>query len=548
MRLRRTIEQVQAEPLPARLEGSLHALRLALGRSALTTRELYVISDLQRASLTTDARREVAEAAASGIRVILLPVTEGRTPNHAFLGVDPMTRPGAEGRGLEMRARLATYAEGPTDRLALRVRRGEALIGGGDAVLRGGESRWMSMPLEPGSVNEPAIPVIAESDEDALALDDRWYAVLGAPRRLRVLRVAEPRAGAPPPRFAPLGLDPTGDGSSGFTVETAGPGSLTGLTRARADVVLLDDVASLSSDAESRLKSYVQSGGGLVVALGPHADPEYYTRRLFPGLVDLTLAGPERAAEGTAFELRARLPGHPVLEGLAVGVGSPLTQARLSGILRGRVASPRTETVVQTTGGLPLVVAAPSVAVFLSSLADDWGDLPYSGAFVPLVRGLAAYAARASASALGAEPRVGERPFVRLESAPSGAVLARGPAGYTSPAAVESEGAGSRAVADAPAGAPGFYAFEVGGRSLATVAVNPDPAESDLAPVPADSLKADAVGPAGAPVLSLPSRAALVTRLGDTRRGRELWLPFLVAAGIFLIGEILLGSARVLNR
>ena len=66
--------------------------------------------------------------------------------------------------------------------------------------------------------------------------------------------------------------------------------------------------------------------------------------------------------------------------------------------------------------------------------------------------------------------------------------------------------------------------------------------------VPADSLKADAQGPGGAPVLSIDTRSALATRLGDTRRGRELWLPFLVLAGVFLIGEILLGSARVLDR
>jgi hypothetical protein len=484
VRLRRALERIEAQPLPGRLEGSLHALRLALARSPLKTRELYVISDFQRSGVTPEARREIAEAARGGTRVILLPVSEGRTPNHAFVAVEPMTRPGPEGRGLEMRARVANYADGPTERLSLRVRRGDALIGGGDAALRAGEARWISMPLEPGAVAGEAIPVIAESDGDALPTDDRWYAVLGAPRHLRVLRIAEPRGGVLPPRFAALALDPRGDGGSGFAVETAGSGALLGLTRSRADVVLLDDVASLSADAAARLDAFLKAGGGLVVALGPHADPEYYTRRLFPGLVDLVLAQPERAGEGSAFELRARLPGHPVLEGLAVGVGSPLSQARLSGLVRGGVpgrgGARRTEVVVQTTGGLPVVVAAPSVAVFLSSLSDDWGELPYSGAFVPLVRGMVAHAARAAAGGAGLEARVGERPYVRLASAPSGAVVAKGPAGYTSPAAIENEGAGFRAVADAVAPAPGFYAFEAGGRALATVAVNADPVESDL--------------------------------------------------------------------
>ena len=88
----------------------------------------------------------------------------------------------------------------------------------------------------------------------------------------------------------------------------------------------------------------------------------------------------------------------------------------------------------------------------------------------------------------------------------------------------------------------------MGGRHLATVAVNPDPIESDLAAFPVDSLKAEAAGPTGAPVLAIGTRSALATRLTDTRRGRELWLTLLVVAGMVLIGEILLGSARVLDR
>ncbi|HEV8128696.1 MAG TPA: hypothetical protein VGQ14_03480, partial [Candidatus Eisenbacteria bacterium] len=86
------------------------------------------------------------------------------------------------------------------------------------------------------------------------------------------------------------------------------------------------------------------------------------------------------------------------------------------------------------------------------------------------------------------------------------------------------------------------------GRPLATVAVNADPIESDLAAVNADSLEVDAGGAGSAPILAIPGRSALQTRLADTRKGRELWLPFLVFAGILLIGEILLGSSRVLER
>ena len=526
-----------------------------------------MISDLQRTNFGPEARAEIAAAAAAGVRVYLVPLVQGRVPNHGFQDVDPQLRPGPDGRGLELRARFANHADSPSERVAVRVRRGDALIGGGDITLRSDEVRWLSMPLDwrgaPDAAGSSG-PVILEADQDALAADDRWYAALGAPRSLRVLRIAEARDGTPPPRFAALALDPGGDGTGGFSVETGTPASAS----------LAQPVAGRRRPlGRRRLSLRGRRGetarlpprwGGLVVALGPHSVPDYYGAHLFPGLIDLVLEGTEQAAAGAPFELKARIPGHDVLEGISVGVGSTLTQSRLTALVRGRVTSPRTEVVVQTTGGLPLVAAAPGVAVFLSSFSDDWGDLPYSGAFVPLVRGLVSHAARASksSSSIGSL-KVGEPPVARLAAAPGAAVLVRGPEGYASQAAVESEGTAYRGVADTPALHPGFYAFESGGRTLATVAVNVDPIESDLAPIERDSLlvaprgfgpapaaPASAATPRSTPagrISILSSSGALATHLQDTRRGRELWMSFLLATAILLAGELALGSARTIR-
>jgi len=566
VRLLRALDRVEATSLPARFEESISGARRSLARSPLAARELYVISDLQASNFTPGARAEIRAASAAGLRVYVVPVVQSRVPNHAIQDVDPELRPGPEGSGLELRARFANHADAPSDRVAVRVRRGDALIGGGDVTLRPEENRWLSMPLDwrgaPDSV-AAVRPVVVEADQDALQADDRWYVALGAPRRLRVLRIAEARDGSPPPRFSALALDPGGDGSGGFVVDQGTPASLLALTASRADVVLLEDVASLSADAEGRLRAFHRDGGGIVVALGPHSDPAYYTSRLFPGLIDLALDGVERAPAGAPFELRAKLPSHEVLEGLSVTVGAPLTQSRLSGVVRARPLSSRAEIVVQTSGGLPIAAAAPGVSVFLSSLSDDWGDLPYSGAFVPLVRGLVAHAAHAARMGGAAALRAGERPAARLSAVPGSAVIVRGPEGYASQAAVEAEGTGYRGVADAPALVPGFYTYEAGGKTLATVAVNVDPIESDLAPIDADSLRvvtaprAAAAGAAGGTpsatrtstgaVTILKSANALETHLVETRRGRELWLGFLLAAAIALSCELLLGSAKPLR-
>jgi hypothetical protein len=305
-------------------------------------------------------------------------------------------------------------------------------------------------------------------------------------------------------------------------------------------------VAALSGDAEARLRAFVRDGGGVVVAMGPHADPDYYGRRLFPGLIDLSVQAPERAPAGGSYELRARAAGHSILEGLSVDVGAPLSQARLSAVVRGTPTTPRAVVVVQTSSGLPVVVAGPSVAVFLSSLADDWGELPFSGAYVPLVRGMVGHAARAES---GAPPSlvVGAAPSLRLPAAPSGGIRVRGPREYVSTATVEAEGTGFRAVALDPAPAPGFYEFESKGSTLGTVAVNLDPAESDLSVVPPDSLRAALPPEAAARLATLANPAALQRHLQATRRGEELWLPLLLLAGVILAAEIALASARKLS-
>lgn len=552
VRLRRALERVEATPQPARMAAALGSLRRTLERSPLSTRELYVVSDFQRGNWSGEARLEVTRAAAAGTRVYLVPVTAANLPNHAFEAIDPDVRPGPEGRGMELRARLVNHADAPSDRIAIRLREGDALVGGGDVSLRAGERRWAAMPIEPKAIRtaasdtaSAATRITAEMDVDALPTDDEWYAVLGTPRRLRVLRIVEAR-GSAPPRFAALALDPSSNGASGFSVEDESPAALLTLNKARADVVLLEDVAALSGDAEARLRAFLRDGGGLVVALGPHSDPDYYGKRLFPGMIDLALQQPERAPEGGALELRARVAGHAILEGLTVGVGTPLSQARLTGLVRGAVTSPRAEVIVQTSGGLPVVVAAPRVAIFLSSLSDDWGELPFSGAFVPLVRGLVGHAARA-ASGAPAEAVVGMPPRARLTGAPSGVIRVRGPGDYSSTAIVEAEGTGYRAVALDAAPSPGFYEFDAERRALATVAVNLDPIESDLTVLPVDSIRSAAAPAALSRIAILSSASALERHLRATRRGEELWLPLLLAAALLLAGELLLASARKLR-
>ena len=105
------------------------------------------------------------------------------------------------------------------------------------------------------------------------------------------------------------------------------------------------------------------------------------------------------------------------------------------------------------------------------------------------------------------------------------------------PVRLESIAGATRAVS-APLERTGLYRAFAGGSLRASFAVNPDPAESDLAPLPEASL-----------IAAFPTGRARVIRPGDdlaqrvrqARYGRELWPEFVLLALLLLVAESILG-------
>jgi hypothetical protein len=102
---------------------------------------------------------------------------------------------------------------------------------------------------------------------------------------------------------------------------------------------------------------------------------------------------------------------------------------------------------------------------------------------------------------------------------------------------VETSGGATRAVS-VPLERTGLYRAFAGPDLRASFAVNPDPEEGDLAPLPDASLLA--AFPAGRARL-LRVGDDLAARVREARFGRELWPEFVMLALLLLVAESVIG-------
>ena len=176
------------------------------------------------------------------------------------------------------------------------------------------------------------------------------------------------------------------------------------------------------------------------------------------------------------------------------------------------------------------LVEAPRVLVLAAPLDAARSDFALSGAFLPLVHQAARVLARGTAA-----PSL--TPGDTWSAPASAEWRIEDETGRDVPVRVETGGGAARAVS-APLERTGLYRAFTGGQLRASFAVNPDPREGDLAPLPEASL-----------VSAFPTGRVRVLRMGDdlalrvrqARFGRELWPEFLLLALLLLVAESVIG-------
>ncbi len=501
---------------------ALEAAARTLREAHALNREIFWISDFQRTGLAHGAAAPGRFTAPAGpwdaARVYLVPMTPRSRANAALTGAALAPADTGVALAVDGAAFGMTAGDLPVEARAFAPGGGAGnALGRGYLSLpaNGRASALMPLAATPEAGGEALIP------DDALALDNRRVFAAGRAGTLHVLL----REDGPPSalRFA---LE-AGMPASGLDVRAVDAAGLAAQA-ADADVIVIGDVEQLGPAELQATLDVVRGGGALLLVPGTRADAAAWNGSLLRELGAGTLGAPEAAPAGAAWRLRREVAGHPVLEGFPARPGEPLSAASFTTV-RALRPGPKARVLAAFDRAHPALLEVPGAIVLATPLDPASSDFALSGAFLPLVHQCARVLGRGTAAGSFVPGDVWRAPAAtgtwRVVDE-TGREVALGP------------GAGTARLETAPLERPGLYRVYRGEELRSTFAVNPDPAESDLAPAPEAELLAGF--PRGRAAVLAPG-ADLARRVREARYGRELWPTFALLALLLLVAESVLG-------
>jgi hypothetical protein len=301
-------------------------------------------------------------------------------------------------------------------------------------------------------------------------------------------------------------------------------------------VVVLNDTMFPPAGGGGALKRFVERGGGLLIVMGDHSSWPQGETDLLPGRLGATV---DRTT-GRSGSLGYLDYSHPVFEVFKAPRSGDFSAGHVFRY-RALQAGPTDRVLARFDDGAIAAaerkVGAGRVIVWTTTLDDTWTDIAVKPIFLPLVHQLVRYLAHYEPATswvtvgqvLDLNARAKDRSN-RIVVTPSGDRIAQSGAGQGNEGLLELSQQGVYEVRSSGAAA---------GRPEA-IAVNLDPAESDLTPLDPRELVAAVTGRA-TPTSAQPAVAPEMTR-EEAERRQGLWWYLLMTGLLLLAAETVISN------
>lgn len=514
--LRREVMKLGCSKLAGDMASAVKEALRIVASSDLPAREIYLISDMQKADWSDLGPETRTASVPKDLKVMVIDL--GNENANACVKDVTLKLPVGENY-IEMEVTFEQYGgDGVGSRVAevyLRDRLLDRRVfspGGG-----GEETETIQVPDIPGPIwGEVAIA------EDRLAIDDRRYFAYSSPRR-RVAIVGDSY-------YIRTALAPRGGGR--FEIVEIEPGAINAERLAGVDALVISNVNRFAPLELEALSSYLEGGGGLLIFLGDKTDIGAYNRKVLPLLGNLTIEDTRLRGTAGFYTIDKVAWDHPIFAKFKRGE-SPFYGASFFSFLKMNPAGARV--LAWFSDGSPALIEPRQGVLIMASSADGfWNDLVASGQFVPILHEALLYVS--SQLTLKSSYVLGNEITVRTRRV-SEEVTLDGPTGEIRqfPEVVGQTQRYRIKVADEP----GIYFLRTADETLSVFAVNVDVRESDLTKLEPEVYEA-AFG--GAEVRRISGRDDVAEEISLLRQGRDLLKYVLWALLGLVIAESLIAS------
>jgi hypothetical protein len=481
--------------------------------------------------------------------VQLLPVKTRTQSNVAITDVTVTSRIAEVDQPVQLEATLVNHGPEPLDDYVSSVYLAGDRVAQATATLEPGLETTVSFTATPQTRGWLEGAVVTEDDD--VPVDDRHHFTLHVPEERRVLLV---RGEGQRTKYLDLALSSEMiESRIAFRTTAIEENALASAELGQYDAVLLAGPRSLSSGEVEALTRYVDRGGGLLLFPNAQARPEDYNA-LFGALDAGSFRGFSGAlsADRTVASFGRVDLEHPLFEGVFSQErrreDASVEQPNIHYVMNFRPSGQSGQTLIELSNGFPFLheVRHGGGRLLVTAVAPtrDWSELPVRGLFVPLLY-RSVYYLSASTSVAGEQLVAGRPAELRVTGvAPDASLRLRGPGGIeVTPEQRTLFGATLLQIGETLT-EPGVYDVQAGTTQVRRVAVNVDPAESDLQAASSAEASETLRTTTGAPVQAVAAAedGEVAETLRTQRAGTEIWDVFLLLALLFLAAEMLVAS------
>jgi hypothetical protein len=527
------LQRLQAGFRRARYQNGLDLAGRLLDRSQNLNKEIYLVTDRQRASLPADIPDSTIDAA---VYVVDLPLEENE--NLGVIALDMGGQLIEPGVPFEIEASVRNYGGDPaTERLASLFINGRRVAQAGFECPAGGESviRFEHTVSRTGFHSG-----YIELSDDKFRADNRYYFSFDIPERFNLLIVDSDRSAS----YLKLALVPDESLSRFWSVKEVTPDQLSGVDFSDYDVIFLAGVPRLDQRFVDRMQGAVRRGPSLFIVYSPDTEPAAFNAA-WSDISGVTISRGARTQVSRAgfFTLASLDMEHPIFSVFSFEDGKiPEIKFYTLPIVR---TAPDARIHARFSGDRPALVeysfGRGRILTFTGPLDVAYSDLPAQAFFVPFVSRTAEYLA-SDLSGLDLRLFCGDRitrtlPIASAVEYPP-RLIAPDSSEYR---LVPEEQQGLLVVRPQPVDIPGIYSIRLLGREIDRFAVNLSPVEADLSAIDIERF-VQALNLSDARPLAADE--SLDQAVAEYRYGREFWQLFLWAVLVLLAVEMLLSRGR----